>query len=82
MYFAVERQGRGPIHLWVLIFGDEGDMVRRMERDFYVFARSPLFRRGCCFLFFFVIEVLATSPTGQLVQCVAGNGAFVMQGGL
>ena len=57
-------------------------MAGRIERDFYVFARSPLFRRECRFLLSYEIEVLATSRTGYLFHSIVGNGGFVMQGGL
>ena len=53
MHSAVERQHRGATHLLVLVFGAEGDVTARIEEDFYVFARSPLFRSESSFFLFF-----------------------------
>ena len=83
MHSAVERQCRGSTHLLVLVFGAQGDIAARVEEDFYVFARSPLFRSESSFPLWFLLSIsLITSRSGRLLNCMHGNGAFVMEGGL
>ena len=83
MHFAVECQRRGTPHLLVLVFGAEGDVAARVQEDFYVFARSPLFRSQSCFLLCFSAVVsLIASCSGRLQHCMMGDGAFAMQGGM
>lgn len=83
MHFAVECQRRGTPHLLVLVFGAEGDVAARVQEDFYVFARSPLFRSQSCFLLCFLVVVsLIASCSGRLQHCMMGNGPFAMQGGM
>ena len=74
---------RGSTHLLVLVFGAQGDITARVEEDFYVFARSPLFRSESSFPLCFLLAIsLIASRSGRLLHCMHSNGAFVMEDGL
>ena len=80
---TVERQGRGSTPLYVAVYGVEGDVAGQVQQDFYVFARSPLFRSLYRYLYSFFVEVShITLTTGHLLQSMTTGLPFVMQGGL
>ena len=77
---TVERQGRGSTPLYVVVYGVEGDVAGQVQQDFYVFARSPLFRSLYRYLYSFFVEVShITLTTGHLLQSMTTGLPFVMQ---